>query len=275
MKAGSNGTAHLAPLTYDQCDWGDLICGTKDQVQELGIGLGCAFPGEPGGPRRGLKTQDQRGYSAEIAERWGDAGRFTCRLKFPHWPAHPGLLSSWCSFAPGVRKRLLRYADEYVGSPEDLAAAGLVRLDQLPGQPGMRKFRVTILPDGSLPTGAPTARNRGARLPGARSIERASASSYSVAVNVTAEETERRDASYRAVQSAWQQQVRALPRPARLQPISPGALANASIKHSAPQNAAAPLFGDTPSTPQEQLAYQKHVFKSLKDLVDFTQTSAY
>lgn len=125
-----------------------------------------------------------------------------------------------------MKKRENTWFDEYVGSADALAAAGLVRLDQLSGMPGMRKVRVAILPDGALQTGAHTANHRAARLPGARWIERASASSYRVNVVVTEDERQRRRAAEEIAKSAWLRQVRALPRPARLQPMAHARWAN-------------------------------------------------
>ena len=33
MQAGNNGTARAVCVRYTECDWGDLIEGTKDQLQ--------------------------------------------------------------------------------------------------------------------------------------------------------------------------------------------------------------------------------------------------
>lgn len=204
-------------LRYSQEDWGDLIRGTKEQLQALGLGVGLAYPGEPGGPKRAMTVRDPRGYKARISRGDRYDGRFCVRLEFPNWPKQPLWRSSeWKSAFPGVMRCERGWFDEYVGRAEDLAAAGLVRVNQLPGQPGMRKMRVTIFPDGTLPSGAPTVAHHQSRMPGARWIERASASSYRVCFRLPDEEVERRRAAARLAEDAWRQEVRALPRPPRL-----------------------------------------------------------
>ena len=48
-------------FSYEQLPWGDLIYGTKPQIQNIGIAVEMAFPGEPGGPKRLLRVLDPRG----------------------------------------------------------------------------------------------------------------------------------------------------------------------------------------------------------------------
>ena len=225
MEAGNNGTACAAYFRYAECDWGDLIEGAKEQLQALGLGIGRAFPGEVGGPRFELNVRDPRGYPVRVSNRYRDDDRYTAYLPFPNWPASPGE-KQWTTTTKGVKKREHTWSDEYVGSAQALADAGLVQVDQLPGKPGMRKVRVTILPDGTLPTGAPTAKHREARSPGARWIERASASSYRVHIVVAEGEDVRRQAADGIAERAWLRQVRAMPRPARLQPMAQSKWAN-------------------------------------------------
>jgi len=74
--------------------------------------------------------------------------------------------------------------DEYVGTAHQLAGAGLVGLHQFPGQPGMRKHRVTIFADGTVPGGAPTAVWPQRRAPGAKEVTRGSRGRYRVLVYV-------------------------------------------------------------------------------------------
>jgi hypothetical protein len=47
-------------------------------------------------------------------------------------------------YAPGVRVTEYFYCNEYCGTAEALVSAGLARLDQFPGQPGMGKSCVTF-----------------------------------------------------------------------------------------------------------------------------------
>jgi hypothetical protein len=272
MKAGSNGTACVAGHAYTQCDWGDLIVGTKEQLQSLGLGVGCPFPGEAGGPRRHMNARDPRGYPVTIAEQRAD-GRYAVYLKFPDWPARPPWQGDWQPVYAGVKRRDCLRADEFLGAAPDLVAAGLVQPGHFPGLPGMRKMRVSVLADGTLPHGAPTANYRGAMAePGARTVERRG-SAYVVNVVPSPEEVERRLAAHDLAEADWRNKVRALPRPAMLQP---GRLGRQLVARPRPVLAQpAPLFDEAPTAPEKRRAYEKHVFDSLKDLVDFTQTSAY
>lgn len=218
---GATATSSSRCIEYREYDWGDWITGTKEQLQELGLGASLTYPGEPGGKKK-LKARDPRGYVAEISFSDHEDGTFTARIKFPELPGrpYPELLPA----LPGIRKREHYRFDEYVGSAEALAAAGFVREEQLPGQPGMRRMRVTIFPDGTIPSGAPTANHNEARLPGARRIERIGTRKYSVQINVSEEERCRRLTDWQAAIAAWEHEVRALPRPPRLGKATPPAL---------------------------------------------------
>lgn len=214
-------------VEYREYDWGDWITGTKEQLQELGLGVGLAYPGEPSSKQK-LKVLDPRGYVAEISCSDYEEGTFTARIEFPERPKRP--YPELMPALPGIGKREHHRFDEFVGSAEALIAAGLVREEQLPGQPGMRKGRVTIFPDGTIPSGAPTANHNEARLPGARCIERVGAQKYSVRINVPEEERERRLAVWDASVAAWECEVRALPRPPRLGNVMSPVLASQPVR---------------------------------------------
>lgn len=102
------------------------------------------------------------------------------------------------------------------GTALSLVAAGLITYDRLPGQPGMRKTAVTILPDGSLPTGAPTANCREASEPGAIRITRESRTTYRVYVTLPDHEQERRREEHARAEREWETRMKSLPRPAPL-----------------------------------------------------------
>lgn len=194
---------------YKQLPWGDLIYGTKEQLQSIGIAVGMAFPGEPGGPKRSLRVADPRGFSAKVKAAYSGEGVFSVSIPFPGRD-RPAFVSV---FAPSVKKEEFTWGDLYTGTALSLVAAGLVRYDQLPGQPGMRKTKVTILPDGSLPTGAPTANCREAHEPGAISIYKKSKTVFEVQVIVDhAEQARRRDEHSRA-EREWEARMKSLPRP--------------------------------------------------------------
>jgi len=207
----SQNMAAARPLEYNLLPWGDLIYGTKNQLRSIGIGVDSEFPGEPGCPKRRLTVSDPRGFRCQI-ERCDhlEEGIFSATIRFPG-REHPEPESE--SFAPGVRRLENIWSDDYAGTAEALAAAGLIRLDQLPGQPGMRKAIVTLLPDGSVPTGATAASIDD---PGAKRITRMSQTTYQVSVLVEAWERARRYEAYAQSRCDWEERMYSLPRPARL-----------------------------------------------------------
>lgn len=200
------------PVQYSECFWGDSITGTKEQLQCLGLGVGRAFPGEPGGPARRLNLRDHRGFPVTI-ERRGD-NEYWASVRFTNWPQAPEV-STRTRLPSGLLLRQSPTYDEFIGRPEALVADGLVRMDQLPGMPGMGKACVTILPDGTVATRA----NKLSRAPAARYIQRASRSTFSVTVRITEEERTQRYAARRAAKLAFELHIRSLPRPSRLQPL--------------------------------------------------------
>lgn len=199
-------------------DWADAYGGTKAALQALGIGVGEAFPGELGCHLR-LRTKDPRGYDVKVTH-WLK-GLFLAVVSFPGWPESPSRDVSWSDPIEGVRRRANLWHDEYRGRAEALAAAGLVHIDHFPGKPGMRKVRVQVLPDGSVLGGPPTAVCPATRLPGARCVERASASTYRVSIVVSEVESERRIAEFDRRSREWLAEVESLPRPARLDRLRP------------------------------------------------------
>ncbi|MBW8364714.1 MAG: hypothetical protein K0M39_09175 [Rhizobium sp.] len=202
-------------LEYDQRPWGDLIYGTKEQLQSIGIAAGMAFPGEPDGPKRSLRVTDPRGFITKVEDSsYKGEGIFSASISFPgrDCPEYGPVTD----FAPGVSKRETPWGDIFTGSAESLSSAGLVRRNQLPGQPGMRKVTVTILPDGSLPKGAPTANHREYREPGTIRVSRKSKALYEVCVRVSDEEEQRRCDEHSRAEREWENRMMSLPRPAPL-----------------------------------------------------------
>lgn len=150
----TNRTAE--PLKYQQLVWGDLIHGTKSQLQSLGIGLDQAFPGEQGRKKKWqITVLDPRGFETRIApSRYEGEGIYCASIRFPgrsfnRWE------SRLVEIATGVTLVKYIWRDCYRGSKEALCAAGLVEPWQFPGQPGMRKMRVTILASGQVLGGPP------------------------------------------------------------------------------------------------------------------------
>lgn len=207
-------------LQYFQCEWGDRVEGSKAQLQALGIGVGMPFPGEPGAPKRELRTQDPRGFGVRITTQYCGVGIFSARIDFPGWPERPDIWKTTHHVFPGIQTRKYTWFDEHLGSADQLAAAGLVSLEHLPGSVGMRKTRVSVRADGTPLLGPPTANHRDWRQPGARWIERASTFKYRVYVVVPEVEEARRRAADSAAERQWAQTVWTLPRPARLDMLS-------------------------------------------------------
>lgn len=204
---------------YNQLPWGDLIYGTKDQLQSIGIGPGVAFPGETNGPKRFLRVTDPRGFIAKVeAADYKGKNLFVASIRFPGRESPQKHISD---FAVGVKKAEMIWGDIFTGTAESLGAAGIVRCDQLPGQPGMRKVTVAILADGSLPKGAPTANCREAKEPGSKKIHKKSKTTYKVHVIAPRHEQDRRRDKYFQSCREWEDRMQVLPRPGPLCDPSP------------------------------------------------------
>jgi hypothetical protein len=210
-------TPNAPPLEYAQFDWGDHICGTKEQLQSIGIGVGIPFPGEPGAPRRQLCVRDPRGLAAKIRrETYRRDDCFSASISFPGWsmPERPPR-----EFAAGVTVLESSWGDEYIGTADALSAAGLIRLEHLPGQLGMRKIRVTVYANGEVAGGVATKNDAKAKAPGSKVIERARRSSYKVTVRISDEESQARRQAHDLAQAHWKRKLSTMQRPAPLCPV--------------------------------------------------------
>ena len=205
-------TGTVAPIRYEQYRWGDHVTGTKEQLQSLGLAMGRLFPGEVGGPKRTLTIQDPRGFGTDI-KRERDSDRFVAWIRFP---GRERLEEPVQGFATGVTLRQFLWCDEYRGAGDALVAAGLCRAEQFPGQPGMRKTCVTIFPDGTMATGAPTANHPQSREPGAKSIVRRGVNTFEVVVKIASEQAYLREVAWKQQEREWEARLDALPRPAPL-----------------------------------------------------------
>lgn len=208
--SGNGGILDEPEFQYNLCPWGDLIYGTPEQLQRIGIGADIAFPRESDRRRR-RKCVDPRGLKTEICH--FSRGIFSASISFPG-REYDGEVASH-PYAPGVTIKRKGYGDEYVGTAEALVTAGIVPPGHFPGYPGMRKVTVTILPDGSLPTSLSMRRAP----PGTKQIERASKgqkATYRVCVSLTADEYDRRAEAYKTSRDDWERRMFALPRPAPL-----------------------------------------------------------
>lgn len=91
--------------------------------------------------------------------------------------------------ADGIQKTEEIWTDDFKGTAEDLVAAGIVEMHQLPGQPGRGKTRVSYKPDG---TAIEKGSKRHGDKAGFKSVTRAGKTRYIVSVNVARDEGERR-----------------------------------------------------------------------------------
>lgn len=203
----------IAPegVEYKLLPWGDLIYGTKPQLMALGIAPGMQFPGEPGGPKRRLLVEDPRGFKARIEKSLD--GRYLVSIPFPG-RSRPGW--KWRPYAEGVERLHLWHSDCYRGTADALVAAGLVKREFLPGQPGMRKRTVRIRPDGT-PVGESSRRTSDVRsVAGSVRIERTSSARLDVSITVDDDTAERRHKAMQDQDLEWERRMNRLNRPSPL-----------------------------------------------------------
>lgn len=209
-------------LEYHFLLWGDLIYGSKAELQALGIAGGMRFPGEPGGPKRRMSCRDPRGFPCRVDLHSADKGIYSCSIPFPDREGHPPPLPA-IEVAPGVvRHTDCHWFDEFVGTAAALVAAGLLAPDQFPGMPGMRKTIVTILPDGSVFAGAPTANKPAAtRAAGAKMVRKGPGRKYRVWVVLSEAEESARLQAAQARRADHDAKLYAMPRPRPLVLVVP------------------------------------------------------
>lgn len=210
---------------YMCLDWGELIYGTRDDLQSFGIGIGLAFPGERNGPKRQLVVRDPRGFRVKITKSYGEVPTFAASISYPHLPDRPRYAES-TPFS-GVWMQEGPWTDDFTGNAECLIAAGLVTAEQLPGAPGMRKTRVTIFADGSILDGNYSNNIPGGLSAGVKHVERASSRSatFTVRIHIELGERAQRESRREIAESAWHHQVSKLPRPRKLTPCHVAAVA--------------------------------------------------
>lgn len=207
---------------YTLPPWGELIYGTKDELQDLGLGQGMAFPSEPGCPRRTLKITDPRGFPCKIerAEYHGN-GQFSACIHIPGRECPDAALEN---YAPGVTLERIIWADFYSGTSDALIKSGLVRATQFPGAPGMGKTIAKFLADGTV---APAGCNLSRLSPGCMSIWRATTRIFNVYVVVDETERSRRYETARAKTDDYERRMASMPRPTPLAVPSRDAAAQA------------------------------------------------
>lgn len=72
-------------IEHNRYQWGEVLRGTKSQIQDAGIGVGTAFPGEPGAQPRQITVKDSRGLKARIKKgsRWRGPGIYEVEIPYP------------------------------------------------------------------------------------------------------------------------------------------------------------------------------------------------
>lgn len=202
--------------SYEEYLWGDIIRGSKEVLQRMGIAVGAPFPGDPGANRKSVKTQDPRGFDCKLeVTNWG-------RFPYSATISHPGrdysYTEEWRPYANGVMYRPCGYfwEDEYLGSADALTAAGLVSSEHFPGKPGMSAKQQTVYADGTTPKTHGQKNKNLARATGSMVIRKISKNRFTVSIAVPTEIAEKRRAELNAHRQAWEARMEALPRAPRI-----------------------------------------------------------
>jgi hypothetical protein len=209
-----------APLTYNQYPWGDLITGTKQQLQALGLAVGRAFPGElgGGGPLSKLKTQDRYGCTVVINKAvHSGCELYDARRTFPAWPENPTLRTVTETIGRGVQRRRAPWWDDYVGTPSDLIALGLISPEHVSKRSELAKKTLTVYADGSIETNRVPSKYK--LKGGARKIRETTGGKLVVQIYIPDEEGRARFKADCEARDQWERMVRTLPRPPRLTPL--------------------------------------------------------
>lgn len=197
----------LLEIEYRYTAWGELIYGTREELQRLGLGDGHDFPANS---RRKLRVVDPRGFECVIDRAaWRGEGLFCASIRFPGREPPEG--QAEC-FAPGVTCERLWFADLYSGASDALIKAGLVRAAQFPGSPGIGKTTASFDANGSFVLGRAANWSRSSGM----TIRRATASRFHVYFYIDDAEKERRTQAGREKQQDYERRMAAMPRPSPL-----------------------------------------------------------
>lgn len=208
-------TADGLEYEYREYPWGDVINGSKEVLQRMGIGVGIGFPGDPGSNKRKLTTTDPRGFPCVITVNYGwEKFQFCVMIKHPGRDYHDPE-DCWKEAFPGVQSQSWVRYNAYKGTADALTSAGIVPAGMFPGMPGMRSTRVTILADGTLPT-SPKNSAATRSTAGVMTIEKSGKCTYQVLVNIANELEEMRWGAGRAHRIAWESRMEAMPRAPRI-----------------------------------------------------------
>lgn len=141
------------------CFWGDIFTGTKAQLNAIGFGVDCAFPGEPHAAKKQCKLPATHGYKrVDVRIDWLrrlESDKPFDERNFEVWAHHleteRETREKPIQFAPGVVLKGGVYSeDHYIGTAQSLIQAGVIEERQLPGMPGCGKCTTTFDADGSI-----------------------------------------------------------------------------------------------------------------------------
>jgi hypothetical protein len=198
---------------YNSTPCGEVIYGTKQQLQALGIGINAQFPLNE---KRKLRVIDPRGFKTLIEYNPYLGSEMYCASIL--FPGREYYRESKLTYAPGVRLVHYVYMDEYSGTDDALISAGLIERSYLPGQPGMGKTQVTLRPDGSLKN-TNGHEKHSARTSGLKRIKRVSKVTFTIEVFISSEESDKRREDHDKQLDEWREKMWSLPRPAQLMPM--------------------------------------------------------
>ena len=134
--------------------WGDIFTGTKAQLNAIGFGVGCLFPGEPKANKKECSLPLAYGYEkVKVIVPWGRRGEAEKPFEertFEVLAHHLETDSRWdeqhIQFAPGVVLK----GGHYYGEARALILAGIIHEHQLPGMPGCGKCTTTFDAEGRI-----------------------------------------------------------------------------------------------------------------------------
>ena len=132
--------------------WGEIFSGTKAQLNEIGFGADCLFPGEPLAAKRKCKLPLAHGYArVEVSLEWMEGPQsekpFEARIfevHASHLAADSYFKKTHVPFAPGVTVTEDSRTDTYTGTAQALILAGVIEERQLPGMQGCGRCTTTF-----------------------------------------------------------------------------------------------------------------------------------
>jgi hypothetical protein len=206
------------PFLYLISSDGDLIIGTKAELQALGIAADQSFPGEEGAPRKVLWATDPRGLKTRIA--FAGDERYLVEIKLPERVAmQPRSLVSH-ALPNGLVWEKCRYSDVYRASLDILISSGVLPESCIEHLSTPERGKLWVLPDGQIFRH----KARTFRRPpvGAKGVKKIANSIYEVEIEVGRAEWDAREEPWGALVMECEAKYERMPRPAPLE-LTPAA----------------------------------------------------